>query len=120
VPTAQDHLAKAESNERLSTTLQGSGHLDWSVTVLFYAALHLVEATLAPSSHSRNHTERALTVRTHPNLRPIFFHYRELYNRSLDARYNCQTYNLQIVRMLYANRYEPIKNHLRPILGLTF
>jgi hypothetical protein len=97
-----------------------SHSLDWSVTVLFYAALHLVEATLAPQSHSRTHVERDGTIRQHPQLRPIYGHYRELKERSLESRYDCQTFSLLTTQRLYSAEYEAIKNHLRPILGFQF
>jgi len=120
VPSRADHLAKAQANESLSVALQSGASLDWSVTVLFYAALHLVEATLAPQAHSRTHVERDATIRQHPQLRPIYGHYRELKERSLQARYDCQAFSLPAVQRLYVAEYEAIKRHLRPILGFTF
>jgi hypothetical protein len=100
--------------------LQIGPDVDWAVTVLFYAALHLVEATLAPSVHSPNHNARHQTVHLDPRLRPIYCHYCELYYRSLDARYDCISFGPLQAQHLYVTRYEPIKNHLRPLLGFTF
>jgi hypothetical protein len=120
VPSHQQHLAKAESNQRLSLALQGGPHLDWSVTALFYAALHLVEATLAPHTHSANHNARFTNVRRHPQLRQIYFQYHELYSRSLGARYECVSFSVQDVQMLYSIEYMTIKRHLQPLLGLAF
>jgi hypothetical protein len=120
VPSRSQHLAKAETNQRLSLALQSGPNLDWSATVLFYAALHLVEAVLAPHVHSVNHTARFGHVRNHPHLHPIFFHYRELYNVSLQSRYECEALSLAVVKRLYIANYEPIKQHLRPLLGFTF
>lgn len=120
MPNRADHIAKAQANESLSVALQAGGSLDWSVTVLFYAALHLVEATLAPQMHSRTHVERDATIRRHLQLRPIYGHYRELKERSLQARYDCQPFSLPVVQRLYVAEYEAIKSHLRPILSLTY
>jgi hypothetical protein len=120
VPSRLAHLAKAESNQALAVALQRGSHVEWSVTVLFYAALHLVEAILAPPVHSKNHLVRDHTVQHHPDLQPIYLHYRELYRRSLDARYNCVMFSVLQVEHLYVTRYEPIKQHLRPLLGFTF
>lgn len=120
MPSHAEHLAQAQVNEVLSRELQGGPSLDWAVTTLFYAALHLVEATLAPQGHSRTHVERDRTVRQHPQLRPIYGHYRELKERSLQARYDCQMFNLATVQQLQIAEYEAIKNHLRPFLGFTF
>jgi hypothetical protein len=120
MPSRSDHLAKAESNQRLAIALQGGSQVDWSVTVLFYAALHLIEATLAPHLHSTSHIVRDHNVQHHPDLQPIYQHYRHLYRRSLDARYNCVVFTTLQAQHLYVTRYEPIKQHLRPLLGFTF
>ena len=120
VSNRAEHLAQAQRNESLSRALQAGPSLDWSVTLLFYAALHLVEATLAPQTHSRTHVERDRTVRQHPQLRSIYGHYRELKERSLQARYDCRAFTLPFVPQLNAAEYAAIKNHLRLILGFTF
>lgn len=120
MPTRQEHLAKAESNQRLAIALRSGPHVDWSITVMFYAALHLVEAALAPYVHSSSHADRNLNVQQHPHLSVIYPHYRELYRRSLDARYNYVIFNPLQFQHLYATRYEPIKRHLQPLLGFTF
>ncbi len=120
MPARQQHLANAERNQQLSIALQTGPDLAWSVTVLFYAALHLVEATLAPSVHSPNHNARNQTVQYDSRFHPIYRHYRELYRRSLDARYECTPFNILQVQHPYVTHYEPIKRHLQPLLGFTF
>jgi hypothetical protein len=120
VPSRQQHLANAERNQRLAIALQSGPHIEWAVTVLFYAALHLVEATLAPTAHSPHHNARNQTVQLDPRFHPIYRHYRELYYRSLDARYNCVPFTTLQAQHLYVTRYEPIKRHLQPLLGFTF
>ena len=120
VPSRPDHLAKAESNQILSRALQAGPNVDWSVTILFYAALHLVEATLAPQTHSPSHRDRFANIRRDPRLQPIHDDYRYLYDMSLRSRYNCQVFTAQFVRTLYVVRYEFIKQHLQPFLGFTF
>jgi hypothetical protein len=120
VPSRQQHLVKAESNQRLAIAFQNGPHVDWSVTVLFYAALHLVEAALAPAVHSPNHSARHQTVQVDPRFQQIYRHYRELYYRSLDARYDCVFFSILQAQHLYVTSYEPIKRHLQPLLGLTF
>jgi hypothetical protein len=120
VPSRQQHLAKAESNQQLPLALQSGPHGDWSVTVLFYATLHLVEATLAPHTHSANHNARFANVRRHPQIRQVYFHYYELYTRSLDARYECASFSVQDVQKLYSTEYATIKRHLQPLLSFTF
>ncbi|MCC7371114.1 MAG: hypothetical protein IT306_22050 [Chloroflexi bacterium] len=120
MPNRAEHLAKAQANEALSLSLQSGPALDWSVTILFYAALHLVEAVLAPQAHSRTHIERDGRVRQHPLLRPIYGQYRELKDASLLARYDCRRFTPADVALLRAYEYDVIKQHLRQPLGLTF
>jgi hypothetical protein len=118
VPSRSEHLAKAESNQRLAIAFQNGPHVDWSVTVLFYAAWHLVEAALAPV-HSTSHADRNQNIQRHPHLNAIYPYCRELYRRSLDARYDCVVFRTVQAQHLYVTRYEPIKRHLQPLLGLT-
>lgn len=120
MPSRQQRLANAASNQRLSLVLQAGPHIEWSVTVLFYAALHLVEATLAPQTHSANRNARFANVKRHPQLRQIYFQYHELYIRSLDARYDCVPFTLHQAQSLYTVEFASIKRHLQPLLGFTF
>jgi hypothetical protein len=120
VPSRLEHLAKAESNQVLAVALLRDRQLDWSVTVLFYAALHLVEATLAPQTHSANHRDRFDNVKYDPRLSPIHDDDRYLYDLSLRSRYDCRVFTAPFVQALYATRYVPIKRHLQPLLGFTF
>jgi hypothetical protein len=120
VPSRAQHLAKAESNQRLSLALQAGPHPDWSVTVLFYVALHLVEATLAPQVHSANHRDRFENVKLDVRLQAIHAEYRHLYELGLRSRYDCRLFTQAFVQNLYVVEYEPIKRHLQPLLGFTF
>ncbi|MFN8637039.1 MAG: hypothetical protein U0893_24590 [Chloroflexota bacterium] len=120
MPSKAEHLAKAESNERLSIQLRSGPDPAWSVTILFYAALHLVEATLAPHGHSPNHSARLATIRFDRRFRPVQAEYRFLYDLSLRARYDCRPFNEQDVQAIYDAYYEPIKRHLQPLLGFSF
>lgn len=86
------HLAKARQNYRLYQQLKrGGDDLDWAVTVLFYAALHLAEAYLveiSPSAFSRpkGREERSAAIRRH--LPQIYADYQFLRTRSTWARYH--------------------------------
>jgi hypothetical protein len=120
VPTRADHLTKAQANEELSATLQSAGAYDWAVTLLFCAALHLVEACLAPHGHAPNHGVRDRIMRSHTQLHSIYRQYRVLKDWSMDARYECRVITAADAQQRQAVEYQAIKNHLRPILGFTF
>lgn len=118
MPSRQQHLDKARHNELASQAFEQNGYADWAVTTLFYAAVHLVEAYLAPREHSQDHRERNRSVSSRPNLKPVWKYYKELYNRSLDARYKCLSFTPTAVRNLRASSFEPLKARLRPSLGI--
>jgi hypothetical protein len=118
VPDRASHIDQAERNERLSLGLEGTTDTDWAVTTLFYAAVHLVDACLAPGLHPREHRDRRDFVRLRADLRPIRTYYRELEDRSRDARYECVPFTQRAVVTLRSRSFEPLKRHLRSVLGL--
>jgi hypothetical protein len=85
------HLEQARLNYKLYRELKLQGeHLDWAVTLMFYTALHLIQAYLVeiaatgfdiPSDHE--HRDRCITLR----LAPIAADYSFLQTRSNWARY---------------------------------
>jgi hypothetical protein len=85
------HLERLRRNHRLYTRLADEGeYLDWAVAVLFYTALHLVQACLIglatdAAQVPRNHSDRRYSVST--RLNPIFHDYRFLEDISTDMRY---------------------------------
>ncbi len=89
MPSLNEHLAKSEHNEGLADALATkTQYFDWAVTVLFYAALHYVDAVLSasrtdPLSHEQRHTAMGVN----DTLRRIFPEYRSLETMSRNARY---------------------------------
>ena len=43
-----------------------------------------------------------------------------VHNTSRRALWDCVTFSVLQVQHLYVTRYEPIKHHLRPLLGFAF
>lgn len=95
--TKEEHLAKAQENLRFRESLDLSldGAAGWSVTILFYAALHYVEAYfLARRGFGcKNHFSRASEIQSDPRIRLIFPEYRDLENLSREARYDVSKFN---------------------------
>lgn len=84
-----DHLDQARHNYRLYLHLQAEGQfLDWAITLLFYTALHLVQAHAAQFGPwvPENHEERRAYIRE--QLNRLFYDYRDLEDRSRDMRYD--------------------------------
>src|SRR5437870_4490473 len=94
-PTKQlaiDHLKQARQNYKLYGELKTKGeHPDWAVTVLFYTALHLVQAYLVESAKTgfdipEKHERRISLV--HQKLHLIGPHYERMFKLSMVARYH--------------------------------
>lgn len=121
MPSEAEHIAKAEQNEALFAELGASGgYVDWQVTVLFYAALHYVDAWLSRSAiHPHTHTERRHLVRKDRVLHRVYGHYSRLDDRSRDARYTAIQFPADYAPQLYASQYRPIYHVVRRLLGLT-
>jgi hypothetical protein len=88
---ASKHLARARQHYEAYKRLKaGSQDLDWSAIVLFYAALHLVQAYFAGTATTafdipRTHADRSTRIGL--KLTPIYKHYRILEDLSKEARY---------------------------------
>jgi len=126
------HQARAHQNEEFfqGFDLAGTPYLDWAVTALLYGALHYIEAYLGryagliggqtPSSagghHSDSHRERFLKLSGNSFLSAIQAEYHELYDRSIDARYNLAPITATDVQGLYDRQFRIIRDHLLPLL----
>src|SRR3954451_11236686 len=90
-PLAVQHLTRPRQNYGAYGRLKTSGQdLDWAITVLFYTALHLVQAYFAEQAATafdipQNHQQRITRVGL--KLLPIYRHYRALEDLSRRARY---------------------------------
>jgi len=96
VPQRHEHLARARGNEELAKTLDRSKGLcvDWAITMLFYAAVHYIDAYLAFSgSRPKNHQQRDNAVEHNGSLAPIWNDYRRLKDLSEEARYQIASYH---------------------------
>lgn len=88
MPTREQHLKQAARNEKLAKVLVHTDYREWTVTVLFYAAVHYIEAFLAVQSiHCVDHAARSDKVRTIPQMREIGKQYEALRTISRQARY---------------------------------
>jgi hypothetical protein len=118
VPPRAAHVQRAQDNEdfyRNRVDLRVDVDRAWAVAVLFYAALHWVDAYLAAlGHHPGDHLVRNGFVARDSTLRPIARHYLQLYNRSIDARYNLLPFTERQVRDLEVQRLLPIRAFLEP------
>ena len=91
---------------------------DWEVTILFYSALHYVDALLdfTDGLHPTSHRARNELVIDRTD---IGLHYVRLYHRSLDARYNVVSIPSSELNRLRMDSFSPIRDNIRMLLGLS-
>lgn len=99
-----EHLKQYSHNQQLSTYLEKAPLLpftDWHITVIFYSALHLVEAVAEKSRRKIGYTHEARNNNLNP-LNPdakmplpqeAYDAYYDLYQASRNVRYKCWVVN---------------------------
>jgi hypothetical protein len=116
VPTTDEHLVQAERNEQLSHTLELHDPA-WAVTMLFYAAVHYLEAYFDAmptragfERHYEQHVSRHRAVRQ--RLPSLQRHYQTLYDESIEARYKYTLFTPDDVVALRDNQFAAIKSQV--------
>ena len=96
MPDRNDHLTRAKQNEILASKLNADigVSVDWAVTMIFYAALHYVDAFLAGKNlHPLNHKQRDEEIEKNGSLSSIYPDYRRLKDFSRAARYDIPNFS---------------------------
>ena len=120
VPSVEQHLATSAANEALALSLANMAEYGWSVTCLFYSALHLTEAYLIQLGRaSANHRERELHIIREPSLQGVRRAYIRLKAESEHARYECVAFNAEDAARIRHILYAPMASTLRRILGVS-
>jgi hypothetical protein len=113
LPNKPQHLKKAATNESLALSLNLAvpGAPDWAITMLFYTAVHYVEAFFSKTGqHLKRHKLRVSAIQANAQLRPIYKDYRELQTYSETARYQAVFFT--------ATDVAPVKQHLQNVKAL--
>jgi hypothetical protein len=118
LPTKDEHLDKALSNEKIAEVLSQTAFLDWAVTVYFYAALHYVHIILAINGqHPMSHETTGPLVRRNPVLKKVWPEYESMRIASRNARY----YATEITPEHLANvknDFNTLRSYIRKQIGL--
>jgi hypothetical protein len=115
VPQRHEHLSRARQTEQLALALNRDLPvcIDWAVAMLFYAALHYIDAFLAGKSvHPMNHKQRDEKIERNGSLSGIYGAYRRLKDLSRAARYEIPNFppgKIDVAR----DRLPAIKRHLQ-------
>ena len=122
MPTKDDHLDKAEHNERFYQST-ASSFVDWAIAGLFYCALHYVDAYLATLNiNPRTHSIRGREFQR-PELQALLSAYNELKSRSEDARYGFHPFGMPTLTesqfvSLRDNELAKVKSSVKQLLGM--
>lgn len=99
MPSDVEHNKQYQHNKSLlqftEFCVDSTNYYDWVITIIFYAAVHLVEDVLANSnnpSHSKDHFDRKIQILANAKLRPVASQYLTIYNQSIRARYKCLSF----------------------------
>jgi hypothetical protein len=113
----EDHLAEAAKNQALAGRLTEMNEYGWATTLLFYSAVHLVEAYLVGTgTATSNHAARDARMKRQRPLREVVAHYDRLTRVSEDARYNCVVPTHADFERLRI-RYGRLQGHMQRLLS---
>ena len=116
MPALNQHLPLAESNEGFAESIAELPNRfpDWEITVLFYSALHYADAFLATQDiHPRSHDSRIRSIRS---LISVWEDYRDLYQLSLDARYNAVSFTAESADAVRSGSFRRVKDEVYSLL----
>ena len=122
MPSFEGHRQKCDIAKSAQLTLQAADlpeHADWSVIAAFYQALHWVDAFFALDNyHPGGHGRRKNAIYRHEDLRPIRDSYTKLYDASITARYEPETFqdNLDIVQALLEEDLASIVTYINELI----
>lgn len=85
----EKHIQKYNKNKQVfnSELFNIENNFDWKVTIIFYAAVHLIEGSIDGKTKCTSHKDRYDIVNR--SFRKIIDDYENLYKLSKKARYNC-------------------------------
>lgn len=123
MPEKNQHLQiVAQNYEALShlSKPNPSEYTDWCATIIFYMALHFVEAYLAEKKgrHTTIHKILLQEIIDDPNLKSIYHNYRHLKDDSETARYNGEKLTIYDMRNSTLKFYKKIQNKIIRLLQI--
>lgn len=118
----QRHLTQWKHNRQFAKTIDVT-YRDWQINVIFYTALHVVDAALASLGLTvTEHAQRNDLVRTNGSLAAVRTQYLDLYRISRVTRYDADPdkwlpEEYLTVADLVENLLRPIENGVGPLIN---
>lgn len=116
--TKDEHLSKVQENLIFLNSLDEgvSGTFAWSITVLFYCALHYVEAYFVTQGKGFNHHfSRGRAIQQDARINSLYKNYRRLEDLSREARYDVSSFNRGDVKFAREN-FETVERAVQAII----
>jgi hypothetical protein len=113
---AKGHVEQARRNYRLYQQLCSQDEYpDWAMTLLFYTALHLVQAYIRQYGEwfPQTHDARREFINEDRRLEALWYDYRELYDQSRNVRYNLRSITQAEVKNFEGHQFGRIIGVLR-------
>lgn len=119
MPTKNEHIKKAERNEAFAFFLaEKTKYLDWAITILFYSALHYIDAVLAVSlADPEDHKERKAQMSVNDTTKRVYQEYRTLETASWNSRYFAMPIESDDWNKVKPE-FDTLRGHIRSRLGL--
>jgi hypothetical protein len=110
---AQAHLEEARGDYTLHAHLRDQGHFAWALTLLYYAAWHLMDAWMIQNGeeHCRNH--ESLKKLIERRVSSVRWQYKDLEDASRDARYELKRFTADDVQRYHDGPFGHIQAQLR-------
>ncbi len=124
MPNSNKHLQIINHNYNALSHLSNpnpSNYTDWCITIIFYMALHFVQAYLADkkNEHITNHSTLQQKIREDQNLRSTYNTYRHLQDDSVNARYNGDKLSIYEMRNSTLKYFKTIQNKIISLLNVS-
>ena len=120
MPKEYLHKAQCEHNREFynEPIFNGDKYNDWRVVVMFYEAVHLVEAYFAAHGnlHCASHENRRNAIRGDAEIREIYAPYDDLYSTANLGRYHCATIGTRQVCVCQTD-LDVIRKKLVPLMA---
>jgi hypothetical protein len=122
MPTVDEHITQWKHNRRCAQSI-GSQFRDWQINIIFYAALHAVDAALMHLKiQVTDHEARNNAVKTNASLASVRIPYLDLYRISKLTRYDADPDNWLPAKYLTVSDLvrevlQPIENEVERLLG---
>ena len=112
MPTLNQHLSQAESNERFAEAITSlpTRFPNWEIIAMFYSALHYADAFLATQGiHPGSHDSRIASVKLNMS---TWEDYQHLYRLSLNARYNMASPTPAVADAIKTGEFQRVKEEV--------